>query len=362
MCIARESSDPCGSASIVKATCDTHSHEWACPEGARTYQRAASTDSRCLPFSDPSTGVDVLGAWGLSSIVRLPVGDRCLWVAESVKLADGTDTRNMAFEPDLSLPFGTCPTKSLSPPAPIVTIEGPEDPSLLVQLDGGYEIAGETRAIYRMFQTDVSSPFGLKLLGGGIAHYDEVTKRILVPAASTPFPWGQNLDLGNAVMPSPEGMFGYAWGCTGGDGFVSPCRLARIDAHDDIQLFESPSQWFATTNPVDATTFFSSGTWISTVFPTASGFEHVYIEGFGTTLEGDTASDLTGTWTQRPTLASCDLPSADPHAFCAGPIAHPEIADPTHPGEMPISYSIGSTGTAASGKGSYWPRLVWLSE
>ena len=95
--------------------------------------------------------------------------------------------------------------------------------------------------------------------------------------------------------------------------------------------------------------------------PTAAGFAHVYAPGFGTTLGRDTANDVTGTWTSTPDFAACELPAGDPKSFCAGPVAHPELADPTRPGEMPVSYSVGSTGAIAGNPRDHWPRLVWLS-
>ncbi len=362
-CVAHSASDACGAPTTVAPTCDDTDFAWSCPAESHVYARATPTTDACLPFSDPSTGVATVFGWGLSSIQRLAVDGHCLWIAENIRLPDGSTERNVGFEPDLDAPFGSCPTKSLSTPKPIVTIDGGDDGSVLVQLDGGYTVAGETRVIYRAFALDATSPVGVTLLGGGIAHWDEQLQRIVVPSpSSTAFPWGTDLDLGDAVLTSPDGAYGFVWGCTGGDGFTAPCRLARIDANDAVELRYPPGAWLPTTAPKGAETFFSSGTWISSVFATTTGFEQVYIAGFGKTVEGDTAPSLLDDWAPAPTLVSCDLPAGDAHSFCAGPVAHPEIADPTRPNEVPISYSIGSTGPPTSKANDYWPRLVFVDE
>jgi hypothetical protein len=106
---------------------------------------------------------------------------------------------------------------------------------------------------------------------------------------------------------------------------------------------------------------FAGGTWTASVVPVSSGFRHVYIPDFGSTLQTDDATDPTGPWKAGPNLATCDLPIADdPNAFCAGPIVHLELADPTRPGELPISYGVGSSKTPTGTADDYWSRLVWV--
>src|SRR5581483_958483 len=169
-CVARNASDPCGAPSEVDGICDGNA--WVCPASARPYARAISSGT-CLPFSDPSLGIRESGEWGLSSIVRVPTEDgRCLWNVEDVKFADGSETRNIAFEPDLDAPFGTCPTTSKSKPAPIVRMEDGDDPTLLVQIASAYRLAGKSRALYRLFRVDPNAVFGVTELGGGIAHWE----------------------------------------------------------------------------------------------------------------------------------------------------------------------------------------------
>lgn len=345
-CIGRPADDPCGMRTVVKGTCNDVDHTWSCPSGTKPYA-SVTPPATCLPMADGSSRI---GEWGLSSIVRVPTDDgRCLWIAEDVQLPDGTEKRNMAFEPDLDAPFGSCPTKSRSTPTPIVTIEGgDDDPSILVQLTGGWRLGGKTHVAYRIFKLDSSAAFGVTLVGGGIAHWDPKTERIVVPDPKKPFPWGLDLDLGDASMLSPKGDDHRAlvWGCAkGSPDFVEGCTLAELDANDVVTVRPEPQ--------------FSSGPWVSSVVGNAGHYEHVYIAGFGSTLERDTASDPIGPWTKGSSIARCQLPSADPKSFCAGPVVHPEIADPTHAGELPITYSIGSTGPHTSTPSEYWPHLVW---
>ena len=127
----QSASDPCGAPSVVAATCDASAHEWVCGAGARVYARAAESGAVCRPFHGASS-IDSVGPWGLSAMTHVATDDgRCLWIADSAELADGTMARNVAFEPDPTAPFGTCPVESISPPTPIVTIEGGDDRSHL---------------------------------------------------------------------------------------------------------------------------------------------------------------------------------------------------------------------------------------
>ena len=111
---------------------------------------------------------------------------------------------------------------------------------------------------------------------------------------------------------------------------------------------------------------FRSGTWNSSVVSSASGLRHVYAVDFGGTIQSDVASNVTGPWTAAPDLATCDLPTDDPKSFCAGPTVHSEISDPTRPGELAITYGVGTTSSSTSftppnaNPDDYWPRLIWV--
>jgi hypothetical protein len=270
-----------------------------------------------------------------------------LWNVEDVKFADGSEKRNVAFEPDLDAPFGTCPTRSTSPPTPLVTVDGGDDPSILVQIAGAYRLGGKTRVLYRLFKLDANAVFGVTEMGGGIAHWDPQTSKIVVPSPSKPFPWGLDLDLGDAVIAAPDGTHAYAWGCAKGTpNFVEGCTLASIDENDHVEVLGKPQ--------------FASGPWVSSVEARPTGFEHVYIEGFGHRLDTNTATDVTGPWSKGPSIGVCDLPGMDPKSYCAGPVVHPELADPLRPNERVVSYSIGSTGARMGKATDYWARLVWI--
>ncbi len=277
-------------------------------------------------------------------------------------LSGGAVARNVALQADPNAPFGTCPTESLTPPTPIVTIEGPDDPSILVQIDGGYRLAGATHVLYRLFRVDPNATFGAVELGGGVARWDQTTQRIVVPSPSKPFPWGLDLDLGDAQLVSDDGAHAFVWGCSGpAAALKQACRLARLDASDHVELLSTSAQWVPTIDASLGAKLFGSGSWTSSVVPAPSGFRHVYVADFGSALQTDVAADPTGPWTAGPDLAACDLPTAhDPNSFCAGPIAHLELSDPTRPGELAISYGVGASKAPTGTPDDYWPRLVWL--
>jgi hypothetical protein len=53
-----------------------------------------------------------------------------------------------------------------------------------------------------------------------------------------------------------------------------------------------------------------------------------------------------------------------PRPLPAGPVAHEELADPTRPAEVVVSYGVGTvapdaTARLAAHPAAYWTRLVW---
>ncbi len=371
-CIAPAVDDACGAPAVVAATCDRGAGAWACPAGARVYARANDAPSVCLPFSDLPGSISAIGGWGLGgSFVRVPTDDgRCLWVVQNVATPMGGTINNVAIEVDRDAPFGTCPTSGTlagGSLGSVVTIEGGADASIGVQLAAAFRVGGVTRVAYRLFQTDPSAVYGVTDLGGGLGRWDPVSQRIIVQGpAAIAFP--TTLDFGDAAVVS--GGNAYLWGCPKPGGFLmSDCILARIGATGDAQLFLGGANWTTSLDPSSAaTTGLKSGPWISTVAEDAGsgGLLHVFIGGFGSSLQTQTASSPTSTWSAPAPLAACQLPSIDGDAYCAGPILHPELADPTRPGEVVVSYEIGST---AQNQGAlmsqdpqgYWPHLVWVT-
>lgn len=356
----QSASNPCDAPTTSAPTCDASAKQWVCPPGARVYARAAPSSGACLPFR-ATPGLASVGAWGLGSMARVPTDDgRCLWVADSAKLSDGTIARNVAFTADVDAPFGACPDTSVMPPTPIVTLEGGDDPNVLVQIDGGYRLAGATHVLYRLFRVDASSAFGVTEMGGGVGRWDPTTKRILIPKPGQ-FPWGLDLDLGDASIVA-DGTHAFVFGCAQpGQLLLGGCELARLDPNDAVELFSKGGTWIASTDASQGATLFGSGPWTSSVVATSSGFRHVYVAGFGTTIQSHVAASVTGPWSAGPDLAACDLPSGDPKAFCAGPIVHLELADPTRPNELPIGYGVGTTGTPSPNPDDSWTRLIWTN-
>ena len=349
----------CETPTRVAAACDEASGTWSCPSGTRPYARAPAATAACLPFRH-AQGIDSIGAWGVAGLARIPIDDhRCLWLLNQVTLSGGKRASNVALEPDQEAPFGACPEESLIPPTPIVSLEGGDDATILVAINGAYRLRGVTRVLYRLFRVDSNAAFGLSELGSGLAHYDPQRQQIVVPNPAKPLPWGLDLDLGDASIASAEGVFGFAWGCTARESWDAGCFLARLDVNDSIQLF-SGGDWITGNDPTRATTVFSSGTWVSSVVRSAGALRHVYISAFGSHLLTQSAAKETGPWTDSAQLAVCRLPSNDANAFCAGPIVHPEISDPTRPRELAISYQVGTQGASTGSLDDYWPRLVWV--
>jgi hypothetical protein len=353
--------DPCAAPSVVAPVCDAATREWVCPNGARLYARVVDAPPTCLPFRH-AHGISSVGQWGLGAFARVPTDDgRCLWIAESATLSDGTKARNVAFEPDPNAPFGTCPDESLTTPTPIVTVDGGDDPDILVQIDRGYRLGGATHVLYRLFRLDSTAVFGVTEMGGGIARWDPQTQRIVVPSPASPFPWHLDLDLGDATLAAGDGEHELVWGCAQRGMFLEQgCELARLDADGAVELYSKSGSWIRGTDASKGATLFGSGPWASSVIVAGSGLLHVYIGDFGSELQTHVASAATGPWSSGASLGACDLPSDDPKAFCAAPIVHLELADPTRPGELPITYGIGGSGAAAARKEAYWARLVWV--
>jgi hypothetical protein len=358
-CITR--SESCEAAGTVDPVCEGHA--WNCPEGSSDYVRAAASEAVCLPFSGETSPFTSLGG----SLARVPIdGGRCLWVAETATTKTGAALRNVGLLPETDAAFGACPSASSfagGDATPVVEIEGANDPSLLVQIDGGFVLNGDTKVLYRLFRSDADATFGVTLLGSGIGKWDASAQRIVVPGASD-LSWDPSIDPGDASLVV-SGM-PYVWGCHAPASFLTnPCALARLDG-TEVEFLTTDDGWATGVSVGETQTVFSSGPWISSVVPaSAGGFLHVYAVGFGSTLETHTAASVTGPWQDGPTLTQCNLPSDDTKAFCAGPVVHTELTDPTREGEVVVSYGVGTTASEPAESGtlstSYWTRLVWAT-
>ncbi|MBI2389321.1 MAG: hypothetical protein HYV09_06960 [Deltaproteobacteria bacterium] len=350
------SAAPCGAPEAVAATCDDATSSWSCPSGARAYVRVEPTTT-CLPFRDGP-----LRALG-GSLVRVATRDRCLWIAETVETTAGASLRNVAFATDPAAPLGACPTRAIfatgSPEAPesIVAFEEGEGPSLQVQITGGRRFGGTTRVTYRLFREDPGAPFGVTELGTGIGRFDEVSRKIVVSRRPR---FGVDLELGDASLVFGEHL--YLWGCPPPIDFLTErCVVARLDASNALELFAGEGKWVASARGRDGAPVFTAGPWISAVTRAGGAFTHVYTVGFGSDLQTHAASAPEGPWRDGPNLGRCELPAEDEHAFCAGPVVHDDLADPTR-NELVVSYGVGTTAKegARARPEAYWTRLARL--
>ncbi|HSY21144.1 MAG TPA: hypothetical protein VK841_03470 [Polyangiaceae bacterium] len=362
------STDPCGESTAEPSTCVDSA--WACPPGGRRYARAPALTQTCLPFRG---ALAQLGPWGLGDFARIPTDDgRCLWVSNRAVLEGGSIAYNVAFAPDLTAPFGTCPSVTVIGPIAVTSLSVTPSNGNIVQITGGYRLGGTTHVLYRIFGQDRLAPYGLTNLGGGVGEWDQAQMAIDIVSTEPPLPLGPDLSLGDAMLPAGDGEHEYVWGCVPlSDGSSGPnCRLARLDADDNVELWSAPAGvgtagiWELGIHPSgDTPAFFSSGPWISSIVPAPAGLMHVYDDPFGNAVLTQRASTATGSWTDGPALTPCDLPMDDPGISCAGAVVHPELADPTVPNELVVSYSVGTTTLApptTNVPDRYWPRLVWV--
>jgi hypothetical protein len=220
-----------------------------------------------LPFEGATSPFETLGG----SLARVPVdGGRCLWVAETATTLAGASLRNVGLVPSLDEPFGTCPQASSfgdGDATPVVELAGGNDPTILVQIDGGFLVSGETKVAYRLFRVDDDAAYGVDLLGGGIGSWDASTQRIVVPGPDALL-WDTSIDPGDAslvVSGTP-----YLWGCHSPAQFLTyPCAMARLDG-DEVSYLTTGGAWLADAAVSDTATVFSAGPWISSVGTTAS--------------------------------------------------------------------------------------------
>lgn len=327
----RDVEDPCGAPARVDPVCEGTA--WRCPDGARTYERA-DDDASCVPT--------IGGATLRGSLARVPTGDgRCLWVAGEAVARDGTTTRNAAFEAEPHGAFGRCPA-TLRPASNVaaeaVRVEG-ADPRDIAQVTGGYWLGGPW-VTYRLFRADGGPHFGLTLVGSGVARW--TAGGVVVPRA--PDPRFAPMDLGDAALTL--GDRAYVYGCPGPPDFLTErCVLARFGLDGVAEVFVGgASPWAPLSEAPRARIVFDAGPWVSSVFATAAGaLHHVSVVGFGSELRDRRARAPEGPWSDAVTLARCALPADDANAYCAGPVVHVELSDPTRPDEAWVSYGVGTT-------------------
>ena len=361
-CVARNASDPCGAPHLVPAECDAALLAWRCPSGSFLYARS-DTASECLPLHDQPEVSAVTG-----TLAAVPTEDgKCLWVAEDVLLSDGAQLRNVGFEVTPTFTFGTCPQVGFAGgiiSSSVAFSDGTVDPTLLVQITGGYLLDGKTRVTYRLFRVDPSAVFGATVLGSGLGYWDSTRQQIIVFGAEKPR-FEVDLSLGNASLVDEN--FAYVWGCNRPGAYLSEgCLLARLDPRDKLELYLGNDAWSASAATAASAVVFEDGPWISSVRRSRAkpdSLLHVFITNFDHTLQVQGAARAEGPWGGPTPNARCALPALDPKAFCAAPVVHEELADPTRPTEVVVSYDVDTTSTNPQRSiADYWSRLVWTHE
>jgi hypothetical protein len=360
-CIRMPSSDPCSVQTVEGAVCDQATRVWVCKAGARPYQRAASGPAICLPFHGATSSIRQLSG----SLTRVPTDDgRCLWIADQVQ-TDSETVPNVAFVPDPTAPFGTCPED-----APLlngtarsaVVMEGSTDPSIVVQITGAYRMQGRTRVLYRLFRLDLGAVFGMTELGTGLGRWDATSGQIVVGNLAA-LRFATDLDLGDDSIVI--GDYAFVWGCPLPSYLSRQCLLGRLDEADAMQLFIGGGQWSAGASASAGAVVFDAGPWISSVTTDAAhgGLLHIFAPDFGSELQVQSATAPEGPWTGPAPFATCNVPPGDAKAYCIGPVAHTELMDPTRSSEFVVSYSTATTASPAPlTHDAYWPRLAWISE
>jgi len=336
----------------VAPVCNVATKAYECPAGTKPHERVEKDGDVCLPFHEPGGPIESMSG----SLVRVPLEDgRCLWIAEEARVR-GKENRNVGIIADTDAPFGSCPKRAqfLNGEADDIVVVAAAERHL-VTITGGYRIGGRTRVLYRMFRVDPAAPFGLENIGTGIANFDATNGLIIVPD-SRELRFSPDLDLADASLV--RGSHAFVWGCPGPPEFLTErCIVARLDSTDAMELFTG-SNWVKSTRGSDGKTVFDSGPWVSSVTESGGTLRHVYAVGFGSDLQMHTASAPEGPWSAGRTIARCALPSGDEQAFCAGPVVHEELADPTRPGEMVVTYGASTLRAGERAPVDVWTRLV----
>jgi hypothetical protein len=234
--------------------------------------------------------------------------------------------------------------------------------SQYVQITGGFRSGGAARISYRLYRVDTSATFGLTELGTGLGHWDASSERILVSEQPR---FGTDLDYGNASWV--EGDYSYLWGCNApGHYLTEGCLLGRRDAQDRVELYTGANNWSATARASAGAVVFDDGPWLSSVEHSrlvgSDYLLHVFASAFSDHLQLQRANRPEGPWDVAAMLAPCTRPASDAKSYCAGPVLHAELADPTRPSELVVSYGVATTGPGTGTQQDYWTRLAWLRE
>jgi hypothetical protein len=335
-CVTRDA--PCDPLRVVSAECVAET--WQCPADATTYVRPWS-DDRCLPLLGRAGGL-IDGVH--EAPVPVPIDGVCTWVLP------GDDGTSLAFV-DVA---PSCLELGDAAPLEVEARAGYD----YLAVAGSLELSGEPAVLVRGWAFDAGAPFGVRDTGVGLS-------AVRGASLGSPLPWlfDTSVDLGDAAIAWGDHV--YAYGCPGvPHALLEECHVGRAP----IGRERDPAAW----------ELFGEGGWGSgepaVVFGSGphrgpviadprGGLAHVYVVGFGGTVEITRADRPEGPWSPAIALVPCELPADDPDAYCAGPVVHLELFDPTTPNQIVISYAVGTTAPDGAARrardpASYWPRLV----
>lgn len=330
---------PCAALELVPAACDDT--VWSCPEGTEPYTPPWTGD-RCLPLLGEVERLDVVN----EGPVPVPIGGRCAWIYHSMH----DDIR-------LEATFAAPSCDMLELPMPVATPTG--DFAWMTVQSSFEDATGRDRVLVRGWVGDLSAPHRVRVAGSGFGRI--VDDAIVV--TTTPWLFDETLPIGAAAVV--DGGFLYLYGCPddayclGSDAIVGRAPLDRIDDRSAWSVLGTDG-WGAGT-PVGVLPMGPHRA--DVVRDPRGGFLHVYVSGFGAAIEILHADRPEGPWSTGGPVVPCELPSDDPSAFCAAPVLHPELHDPTRPDELVVGYSITTSADDGwtlrmSRLESYWPRLV----
>ncbi len=333
---------PCDAKVLVPAVCEID--QWHCPEGIRVFQQPWS-DTRCLPlFGVTNT---VLSDGVHEGPVPVSMGDRCAWVFPS-----NSETSSL-----IAVDVGS----SCASLGPVHSVAPRTTQTDYFAIQAAFQVGSHVRVLQRGWRFDATVPLGVRSIGVGFG----VATADAIGTTAWTFETEAE-DLGDAAVVHDG--FLYAYGCPGTPTWlVEDCIVGRAPL-DSIDI---ASRWRVLGRDGwgegEHVRVFGSGPHRgSVVHDPRGGFLHTFIAGFGASIEMNAATQPEGPWSEARTLAACELPSDDSHAYCAGPVVHLELFDPTRPNEIYVGYSVGSTATDSEERRrrnpqAYWPRVVRLS-